>query len=125
VGRVVVHSQVEVCSRTALPVDPVRELQELTMARTKITRPCDCLSQHIQGPEKTGRPAAFIVMRHRLKAPFSQRQTRLGSVNRLCLGFLVCGQHKSLVRGIEVKPRHIGQFLEKLLVFEHFVETAH
>src|SRR5712692_4792989 len=59
---------------------------------------------------------AFVVVGHRLAPTLFQRQSRLGPIERLNLGFLVQRQHERVFRRVKVETDHVLQLLGKVRV---------
>ena len=62
------------------------------MAVAGITCSNDCSVQDVQADKEAGCPVSFVGVCHRPATAFFYRQTRLGSVQGLNLGFLICTQ---------------------------------
>jgi len=69
--------------------------------------------EDIQRGKKSRRPVSLIIVGHCAAATFLQRQPGLGALQSLNLALLVHTEHDRLVGGIQIKPDHVGEFLEE------------
>lgn len=113
---VVVQDQMEILIRRGFPIEHFHELQKLLVAVAGIACADDGSLQNVQGGKEAGRAVPSVVVRHRPATTFFHRQTRLGSVQGLNLGFLIHAQNHRLIRGIQVQTDHISELLDELFV---------
>jgi hypothetical protein len=62
---------------------------------------------------------ALVIVRHRLSANSLERQARLGPVKRLDLALLIAAQDQGILRGIEIQPDDVLEFLGEVLVVRY------
>ena len=113
VGAVVIDDQMYVQVRGHVGLDVSQEGQKLLMAMARFA-----LGEHrpvgdVECGKQGGRAMADIVVSDALHVPEPHRQHRLGSVERLHLGFLIHAQHERMIRGIQVKPDDIAHLLDE------------
>jgi len=112
-GAVVVHHQVRFHFDREFSIQMFQEFEKLLMTMPGKTLTNDLtLGQFERRKERRG-TVAFVVMGHGPTAAPFQRQTRLRTIQRLNLAFLVHAEHQRLLRRIEIKTHHVGQFLQK------------
>ena len=76
-------------------------------------RPITVPFEHVQCGEQCRRSMAFVVVGHGAAAAGFQRQSRLGTVERLDLALFVDRQHHRMGGRIEIKADDIGQFRQR------------
>src|ERR1700738_4178054 len=62
---------------------------------------------------------ALVIVRHRLSATSLERQAWLGPVKRLDLALLIAAQDQGVLRGIEIQPNNVLEFLDEVLVVRY------
>ena len=80
-------------------LDEVQEPDELLIAMAGHVPTRHFAGQHIECGEERRGPVALVVVRQGRPAPLFQRQARLGTVERLYLGFLIDRQHDGVGGG--------------------------
>src|SRR5271157_231819 len=119
-GAVVVHHQVQFHFDREFSIQTFQEFEKLLMTMPGKTLTNNLtLGQFERRKERRG-TVAFVVMGHGPTAALFQRQTRLRSIQRLNLTFLVHAEHQCLLRRIEIKTHHVGQFLQKPRITRQF-----
>jgi len=116
VRPVIVDDQMKSQLLRGLCVDLLEETDELLMTMSGHTIPDHSAVQHAQRGKQSRRPISLIIVGHRPTMAFPQRQTRLRPVQRLDLALFVHTQDQRLIRGVQVKPHHVLQLLDELLV---------
>ena len=89
VGGVVIDNQVQVQVRWGFAIDLVEEADKLLMPVSTHALADHSPIQHVEGGEQSCRAVALIVVGHRLAAPRSHGEPRLGAIERLDLRLLV------------------------------------
>ncbi len=72
--------------------------------------------KHIEGGKQRGCAVALIVMCHGTKPPFFERQTRLGSIQRLNLALFVKREHNRMGGRVYIQTDKIKEFVAKLRI---------
>src|SRR5580700_7883959 len=79
-----------------------------------LLRPAENFALEIaEGGEQRDCSVTLVIMGARADVSHAQRQTWLGSLQRLALALLITAQNQSLVRRIEVEPNHIPELFVK------------
>ncbi len=78
--------------------------------------PDDRAVEHAHGGEQRRRAVSHTVAGYRSGAAFLDRQTRLATVERLDLAFLVKTEDDGVRRWVDVEPDGIAQFADELRV---------
>src|SRR4030042_2214682 len=112
-GAVVVHHQMQVHFDWELSIQTFQEFKKLLMTMPIKTLPNDFTLSQFQCRKERRGTVALVVMGHGPTAAFFQRQTWLCTIQHLNLTFLVHAEHQCLLRRIEIKTHHVGQFLKK------------
>jgi hypothetical protein len=76
---------------------------ELLMPMARDAAADDLAFEHAERGEQSGRAVAFVIVREGCAFPPLQRKTRLGSVERLDLAFLVDGDHHRMAGRVHVE----------------------
>src|ERR1700751_5081536 len=96
VGRIVVEDDVDSLVGRDLSLDLVEKADELLMPMFLHAAPDDLALKDVDGCEQRGGAVALVVVGHSSGAPLLQRQTWLGTVERLDLALLLDRQHDGM-----------------------------
>jgi hypothetical protein len=102
VGAVVVEDKVNLSALGCRSIDSIKELQELGMSVSRLTRTDHSPIQDVERREESRRPMPNVVVRVPLRATGSHRKPRLATIQRLDLALLVNTQNQRFIRGIHV-----------------------
>ena len=102
VRGIVVADEVQLLVLGRFAVNAAQEREPLLVTVTLLTTANERSVQRIECREQRRRAMALVVMGHARRAPFLQRQTRLGAVESLDLAFFVTAQHQSVFGRIQV-----------------------
>ena len=114
VGGVVVDDRMDQLARRHLAFDGIEEADELLVPVSLHAATDHRTFQHVQCGEQRRRSMAFVVVGHGAAAAGFQRQSRLGTVERLDLALFVDRQHHRVGGRIEIKADDIRHFLSEL-----------
>src|SRR5664280_706864 len=89
VRPIIIENHMDVESFGYFPVYGAQELKELGVPVPGVARADDFSFQNIECGKETGSAVSFVVVGHCPTAPFLHRESRLRSVQRLHLGFLI------------------------------------
>jgi len=84
----------------------------------------DLAFEHVESGEQRGRAVTLVVMGHGSAAAGLQRQSRLGTVERLDLRFLVDAEHHRMRRRSDIEADNIPELGHKIGVARQ-LELAH
>ncbi len=104
VGPVIVQDGMDDLARRDGALDGVEELDELLVAMLGHAAADHGAVQHIQRGEQGGGAVALVIVGHGPAFPRLQRQSRLGTVERLDLAFLVDGDDHRMGGRVHVQP---------------------
>ena len=124
VGGVVVDDRMDQLARRHLAFDGIEEADELLVPVSLHAATDHRTLQHVQCGEQRRRSMAFVVVGHGAAAAGFQRQSRLGTVERLDLALFVDRQHHRMGGRIEIKADDIRHFLSELRI-TRALEAAH
>ena len=96
-----------------LGIQTLQKLQKLLVAMAGIALPNDLALRHLQRRKERRRAIALVIMGHGSTATLLQRQSRLGTIQRLNLALFIDTEHQSFLRRVQIKSHHIGQLLQK------------
>jgi len=116
VRSVVVDDQMQVQIEWCLDVDQLQETNELLMAMPRHAIANDGAIEHVQCSEQSRRAIAFVVVRLAGRNSRPEWQERLSAVEGLDLTFLVDAEHQGFVGWVQIKPHHVVEFLDEVLV---------
>src|SRR5437879_9892894 len=116
VRSVVVDDQMQVQIEWCLDVDQLQETNELLMAMPRHAIANDGAIEHVQCREQSRRAIAFVVVRLAGRNSRPEWQERLSAVEGLDLTFLVDAEHQGFVGWVQIKPHHVVEFLDEVLV---------
>ncbi len=111
VGGIVVLDEMERLVLRRLLINQPQERQPFLMAMPGPAGGEDFALGHLERGEARGGPLPVRVMPQRPTAALPERQARLGPVEGLDVTLLIHTQHQRMLRGIEVEPHHICEFL--------------
>jgi len=117
---VIVNHQVQLQIGGEGSVEPSQELEEFLVAVTGHAVCDDLPGQDMESRKQRGRPVALVIMGQGSTTSLLHGKTGLSALQGLNLTFLVHTQHDRLVRRIEIKSNHIGEFFHKALVAREF-----
>ena len=116
-GPIVVQNHMQRGFFRKLSVEPPQEAQEFLVPVLGIALPDHTSIQQVECCKEGRRPVPLVVVGHRPTSTPFHGQAGLGALEGLDLALLVHAQHRSLVRGIEIQPHHVGELLGKVGVF--------
>ena len=116
VGRVVVGDQVQFQALGRLPVDLFEKTQPFDMRVALLGAGDQLALQIVERREQRGRAMAPIIMRHRARMTWAERQARLRALQRLTLAFLVAAQHQRIRWRVKIEPYHVPELLLEIRV---------
>ncbi len=111
VGGVVVVHEMHVARLEDSAVDAAQKAQEFPGPVARQAFADDHARLHIECCKQRGCAVALVIVGHRLRPAFLERQSQLGPVKRLNLRPLVNEKHDRPLRRIEVEPNNRGNFL--------------
>src|SRR6266498_6076190 len=115
VRAVVVTDQMDLPA-PVLSVEDLQEGQELLVRVPAEASFGDRAGGHLQSSEQTRGAVPDVVMRHSGWKARTDRQDRLGPVQRLNLRLLVDAEHQCLLRRVQIEPDDVGHLPIKLRV---------
>ena len=114
VGGVIVEDHVDAFAGRDLTLDRVEEADELLMAMALHVAADDGAVEHVERGEQRGGAISLVIMGHRAGAPFLQRQSGLGAIERLNLALLIEGENDRVRRRIDIEPDDVPQLFDEL-----------
>jgi hypothetical protein len=120
VGCAIVENDMDDLADRNSTLDGVEETDEFLMAMALQVLPDHCAVEHPHRSEQGRGPVALVVVGHGSRAAFLEGQARLGSVERLDLGFLIDAKHDGVRRQIDTEPDNVTQLAEELRVLGQF-----
>ena len=124
VGGVVVHNQVQLQRGIGPAVEMFEKAQELAVAVAWQALAHDLAGGYVQGGKQRRSTVALVVVGHRLCLATLQRQTGLGTIERLDLTLLVDREHDGPLGRVQIQAHHIAQLRLKLRIARE-LEAAH
>ena len=94
-------------------VDGIEEADEFLMGMALHATAEDDAIERVEGGKQGGRAVALVVMRHGPALAGLERQTRLGAIERLDLGFLVDRQHHGMGRRVHIEADNVLDLFSK------------
>src|SRR5258705_4668339 len=88
-GPVIIQDQMQIPSCWGLAINLTEEFQKLHIPMARVATANDGALQDVERREQASGSIAFVVVRHRSTTAFFHRQSRLSSIQRLNLRFLV------------------------------------
>src|SRR5579859_1928705 len=113
---VVVQDQVDLKVLWNLGIDAVQELAKLRRAVSAMQFPNDLAAGHVQCSEQRGGAVTLVVVRAPLGLARTQRQNRLGAIERLDLALLVSAQHQYPFRRVQIQADDVTHLLDQLRI---------
>src|SRR3954465_7310337 len=117
---VVVHHQVNLEPCRKIRIDVVEEAQELLMAMAPVTVADGDSARYIQGRKQRRHTMPLVIVRLSCRYAWSERQHRLGAVQRLDLALFINAQHDRMIWRIHIQSHDVPHLLHKLRVFGEF-----
>ena len=90
------------------PLDPAKEREEVDRGVARTGLHGDLAGRYVERGEQAGRAVALVVVGVALDLAGSERQHRLGPVERLDLGLLVDAQHDRPLGRRQIQPDHVA-----------------
>jgi hypothetical protein len=106
-GGVVIKDGVDRFVGRHRALDGVEEVDEFLMGMALHATAEDDAIERVEGGKQGGRAVALVVMRHGPALAGLERQTRLGAIERLDLGFLVDRQHHGMGRRMHIEADNV------------------
>ena len=94
-------------------IDGVQENDELLMPVAGHVSPDHRAIEDVERGEQRCGAVAFVIMGHRAKPPFLERQTRLGPVKRLDLALSVEGRDDGMGGRIDIESDRVMEFIRE------------
>ena len=107
-----------------LAVDLLEELEPFGVGVALLALADDLAIEDIQRRKQRGRAMALVVVRHRLRPAFLERQSGLGAIERLHLALLIATQYQGMFGRGQVQPHDVFELLDELRVARD-LEAAH
>ena len=108
-GGIIVENDMDGLTVGDLGVDGVEEADELLMAVALHVLADDGAIEDVERGKERGRPMSLVIVGHGAEASLFHRQTGLGAVERLDLGFLVHREHDGVGRRIDIEADNVAQ----------------
>ena len=108
-GGIIVENDMDGLTVGDLGVDGVEEADELLMAVALHVLADDGAIEDVERGKERGRPMSLVIVGHGSEASLFHRQTGLGAVERLDLGFLVHREHDGVGRRIDIEADNVAQ----------------
>jgi hypothetical protein len=118
-GCIVVGDQVQLLVPGGVAIDLAQEAQPLLVTMFRLALANDSPIERVQRGKQRRHTMSLVIMGHRLSAASLQRQARLGPVKRLDLGLLIAAQDQGALRGIEIQPDDVLEFLDEVPVVRY------
>src|SRR5947209_9286400 len=117
---VVVHHQVDLKPLRNIGIDVVEEAQELLMAMAPVAVADGDSARYIQGRKQRRHTMPLVIVRLSCRYAWSERQDRLGAIQRLDLALFIDAQHDRMLWRIHIQPYDVPHLLHKLRAFGDF-----
>src|SRR5271170_7288313 len=118
-GCIVVSDQMQLLVLGRVAIDLAQEAQPLLVTMFSLALANDTAIERVHRGKQRRHTMALVIVRHRLSATSLERQARLGPVKRLDLALLIAAQDQGMLRGIEIQPDNVLEFLDEVLVVGH------
>lgn len=105
---IIVDNKMKLQLSRRLRIDLFKEFYPFLVSVAGHARCDDFALGHFHGGEESCCAVSFVVMRHGPASTGNKRQTRLGSVERLYLAFLISTDDECLFRRVEIEADDIN-----------------
>jgi len=107
VGAVVVGDQMDRKPERHIALEVIKKGAKFLVPMARLALGDDRTVEHVERREQRGRAMPIVVVGHAVDVAQPHRQHRLSTLQSLNLALLIHAPHQCLVRGIEVKARHV------------------
>jgi len=121
VRRIVVADQMQLFAFGRLALNLAQEVEPFNMAVALRATGNHRTIERTHGGKQRGGPMALVVMGHRFRSAFLERQSGLRAIERLHLTLLVAAQHQGVFWRRHVQAHDIFKFLDELGVTRYLV----
>src|ERR1700730_4881457 len=118
-GGIVVSDQMQLLVLGRVAIDLAQEAQPLLVTMFCLALANDTAIERVHRGKQRRHTMALVIVRHRLSATSLQRQARLGPVKRPDPALLVAAQDQGVLRGIEIQPDDVLEFLDEVLIVRY------
>src|SRR5579864_7871176 len=116
---IVVSDQMQFLVLGRVAIDLAQEAQPLLVTMFCLALANDTPIERVHRGKQRRHTMALVIVRHRLTATTLERQAWLGPVKRLDLALLIATQDQGVLRGIEIQPNDVLEFLDEVLVVRY------
>ena len=117
--RIVVADQMQGFVLGRFPINLAQKIQPFDVPMTLCATRDHRAIQRAHGREQGCGPVALVIVRHRFRASFFQRQAGLGPIKGLYLAFLVAAQHQGVFGWRHVQAHDVFELLDKFWITRH------